>query len=366
MNRNVVIVHNSLKTVLNFRLGYIKKLLEINYNVIVLSPNDSVEAKNKLVEMGCIVPKIDEITKRNLVRVLLRMNYLVILYRKKKSIFICHFLITFLFTYFTLIPFNRRVIVYTEGLGSAVIKFPVITKIIKILHNSVSGIKLYCNSSEYRLLSNGRNSKVTNGIGISLPIYSENIRFLNENCFQLLYVGRLIADKGVFDAISTLSYLLDCGINAHLTLVGDVYENNPSSLTQNEIDSFQVKFGDSICFKGYVTESRIVSRLYSQSHLLLLPSRREGFPVCVMEATAQGCLSVVYDVPGCKDAIADSVNGYLVSKVDPELYARTVKQILLEVNLTEKTFECIRFAHTHFCRDKKDELMINTVTSLFD
>ena len=48
------------------------------------------------------------------------------------------------------------------------------------------------------------------------------------------------------------------------------------------------------------------------SHIICLPSYREGFPKTLIEAAAAGRAVVTTDVPGCRDAIIPNKTGLLV------------------------------------------------------
>ncbi|MDY6816951.1 MAG: glycosyltransferase, partial [Pseudomonadota bacterium] len=51
--------------------------------------------------------------------------------------------------------------------------------------------------------------------------------------------------------------------------------------------------------------------LIEQSHVLVLPSYREGMPRTVLEAAAMGRPAIVTDVPGCRHAVEAGVTGWL-------------------------------------------------------
>jgi glycosyltransferase involved in cell wall biosynthesis len=52
--------------------------------------------------------------------------------------------------------------------------------------------------------------------------------------------------------------------------------------------------------------------VYGNSDVVVLPLYREGFPKVLIEAAAIGRPIIATDVPGCRDAVKDSINGFLV------------------------------------------------------
>lgn len=63
---------------------------------------------------------------------------------------------------------------------------------------------------------------------------------------------------------------------------------------------------------NYLGTTRDVRPYLEDCAIYVLPSYREGMPVSVMEAEAVGRAIVATDVPGCRFAVRNGLNGYLV------------------------------------------------------
>lgn len=361
MNKKVVILQNSIKTTFIFRIDYIKKLLEEGIEVIVIAPNDCAYSEKKLKTAGVKVHRIPSINvKKDYFKVILLMNFFILKYRGKNTIFVCHFITTFIITYFTLIPFNSKCIVYIEGLGSLFSNRGKWQSFLKLLLISNRVKRVFCNHDERRVIGLP-NDLVSGGIGVDLSYFNTLNKFMHNSTYNLLYVGRLIEDKGVLDVIDTLRYLINRNINVTLNLVGDVYTNNPTSLSKQDILSFKKEFGDCINFVGF---SQNVKQWYERADLLLLPSRREGFPVCVMEANAMGLPAICYNVPGCSDAIKIGINGYLAEAFDCNEYASLVKKALDPRILNKISKTSVIYAQEHFDSKLKSFEFVQLIKSL--
>ncbi len=355
--KTVVILHNSLKTVPIFRINYIKKLLESS-DIIIIAPNDCEKSKVYLEELGVTVLKVPPISgKLSLVEYLVLSNFYVLKLRVMGCYFISHFVTTFIFNFFSLMPFNSRVIIYIEGLGSVFTKSKALKVVLKLLLSMNKGQTLFCNSAEKSQIG-GDLDLVTNGIGIDLENFKlKELDFerLQNKKFRLLFVGRLIQDKGVLDAVAVLDGLKLLNVDVSLTLVGDIYPNNPSSITQEAISVLESKYENDIQFLGF---SNSVIDWYNYADILLLPSIREGFPVCVMEASSVGIPSFGYDVPGVRDAIKSGVNGYTSQYKDVEGLVNLIYE-----NLSYDKLKCLsktasQYACTNFdAYDKSDEII---------
>ncbi len=69
-----------------------------------------------------------------------------------------------------------------------------------------------------------------------------------------------------------------------------------------------------IHFHGFQADPR---PFYSASHCVVLPSYHEGMSNVLLEAAATGRALITTDIPGCREAVEDGVNGFLCKKMDP-------------------------------------------------
>ncbi len=80
--------------------------------------------------------------------------------------------------------------------------------------------------------------------------------------------------------------------------------------------------GGRVRFEGFQSDIRTV---WERHHLLLLPSRREGCSLAMLEALACGRPVVATAVGGVGDWVEDGVNGFIDSGRDAESFARTLR-----------------------------------------
>ena len=73
--------------------------------------------------------------------------------------------------------------------------------------------------------------------------------------------------------------------------------------------------------------------MYAQSHIVALPSYREGLPKSLVEAAACGRAVVTTDVPGCRDAIEIDQTGLLVPVRDAQKLYEAVARLAADDNL---------------------------------
>jgi glycosyltransferase involved in cell wall biosynthesis len=75
-----------------------------------------------------------------------------------------------------------------------------------------------------------------------------------------------------------------------------------------EADVARAGLQSQIAFAG---DSREVEQILSKSHIFVLPSRWEGFPLTILEAMRAGLPVVASDVGGVREAVIDGHTGFL-------------------------------------------------------
>ncbi|WP_146161588.1 glycosyltransferase [Vibrio splendidus] len=350
-----------MKTTWLFRSSYIKNVISKGGNVSVVAFDDGKEFKEQLESIGA---NVYSITHRNICIKLILLNF-IILFRlgRVSSNIQCHFISTILMSLPSLLFFSRKVTIVVEGLGSFLETRPFMLKVLKKVFSCFRFNRIFMNSDE-RLSLGDPGDLVMYGIGIELDDYYDLVqeKESGNQSLSICFAGRLIKDKGINDVFSVVELCLENGLDVKLNIFGDTYPGNPSSLTDVDIAKISERFGDKVHFWGFKDD---LKRYLSSNDLLILPSRREGFPVVVMEASALGIPSIAYNVSGCRDAIRDSVNGFLVDYGDiMEIY----KKLLIFINLTASEKNALSskakdYAMENYSRSVKDEALLASVLS---
>lgn len=126
---------------------------------------------------------------------------------------------------------------------------------------------------------------------------------------RFIFVGRLLSEKGIHEFLAAARLVKNKYPDVVFTVIGDIDPENPSSVTQRDLDEFVSS--DLIVYPGHVLN---VCDWISDSHVFVLPSYREGYPRSTQEAMAVGRAIITTNVPGCKESVEVGVNGLLISK----------------------------------------------------
>lgn len=330
---------------------------KLGYDVYCIAPNDDEVALKAVTDVGVSVLPVKQASPIMLI-VPMNLQALKILYSKySDTVFVCHFVVTAIIMAPSLF-LARRVVCVVEGIGTAFSKRKFLKKLLKFILGCLASKRVFMNDYERDEIGSN-DDLVLGGIGVDLEKFKPAVRTLkNErDNINLLYVGRLVRDKGVYDLFILMRMLQENGVSFTMNIVGETYAGNYGSLQPEELCQAQEEFGQSLVFHGQLQS---VTRLYQETDLFLLLSRHEGFPVCVMEANACGRPVFAYDVPGCAHAIKDSVNGRLF----PLGEVNSIAEAIVSGQFISMRESARKYAENHFDRNVKADELISVIETL--
>lgn len=125
---------------------------------------------------------------------------------------------------------------------------------------------------------------------------------------RIIFTGRMIEEKGVLVLIEAANKLRPTFEDKiEFILVGNLH-SNPKAITRERLES--LCDNTYIKWLGYRTD---VKNLLIQSNIVAFPSfYREGLPKSLIEANAVGRPIITTDSIGCRDAVEDGVNGFII------------------------------------------------------
>ena len=150
--------------------------------------------------------------------------------------------------------------------------------------------------------------------------------------FVFLYVGRLLADKGLRETVEAAKRLRADGRRFVLRIAGFLDPGNPAAISQTELDGWLVS--DSIEYLGLLEDVRPA---LAAAHCVILPSYREGVPRSLLEAAAMARPLITTDTPGCRDVLIKEKSGFFCQPKDVASLADCMTRMLDSsvVKLTE-------------------------------
>jgi glycosyltransferase involved in cell wall biosynthesis len=205
-----------------------------------------------------------------------------------------------------------------SGLGTAFIQGGPLQTIVTQLYRigfARAPVVFFQNEEDRRLFVSRRivgadQTRVLPGSGVDLDRFTPAP--LPEGPPLFLFIGRLLRDKGVAEFVQAARTLRSDYPEMRFQLLGGLDEGNRTAIRQSEIDSW---VGEGIV--EWLGTADDVRPFIAAATAVVLPSYREGLPRSLLEASAMARPLVASDVPGCRDVVADDVNGYLCAVRSP-------------------------------------------------
>lgn len=147
----------------------------------------------------------------------------------------------------------------------------------------------------------------------------------------MAYVGRLLDDKGLRALVAAHALLAARGENIRLLIAGEADPANPASIPTAEIEAWRRQPGLELL--GHVPD---IASVWAEAHIAVLPSRREGLPLSLLEAAACGRPLVATNVTGCREIARPGVNALLVPVDDAQALADAVQRLARDAELRDK------------------------------
>jgi glycosyltransferase involved in cell wall biosynthesis len=145
--------------------------------------------------------------------------------------------------------------------------------------------------------------------GSGVDIEHFNVSEESNEIPSVVLASRMLWDKGVGIFVEAAKELKQQGVEARFCLVGEGDPDNPNSIPDSQIETWQSE--KVIEWWGRRND---MPSVFAKSHIVCLPSAYgEGVPKVLIEAAACGKPIVTTDAPGCREIVRHQVNGLLVS-----------------------------------------------------
>lgn len=163
-----------------------------------------------------------------------------------------------------------------------------------------------------------------------------NVVHLNDtehfsNCenHKVIFVGRIAAQKGIYDLIEIWKRIYNKYPNWELNVYG---EGELSNDFVNTLSQYENHLG--ITYNNFVSD---IFEKYCESSILVVTSIQESFCLVIPEAMSCGLPVVAFDCDyGPSDIITDSYDGYLVKDRNIDVFVNRLSCLIEDKNLRIK------------------------------
>jgi glycosyltransferase involved in cell wall biosynthesis len=152
---------------------------------------------------------------------------------------------------------------------------------------------------------------------------------------RLLFVGRLIQEKGIFEIVEALAGVLkqtDCD----LVLVG---AGDQERALRAEINDLELD--DHVVLPGYLTGQELIE-CYQAATAFVFPSWNEGFPTVLAEAMDAGLPIITTRIRGAADHLVEGENALFVEPRDVKGLTSAIAGLLRDDDLRARMSDANR------------------------
>jgi glycosyltransferase involved in cell wall biosynthesis len=140
----------------------------------------------------------------------------------------------------------------------------------------------------------------------------------------VLMPTRLVREKGIHVFVEAARLLKLRGINARFEIAGGETKHNPRAISRKEMQD--ITSDGSAHWLGRVDN---MPSLLAKADIIVYPSYYgEGVPRVLLEAAAAGRPIITTDHPGCREAVDDGRNGFLIPIKDVNATATAIEMLL--------------------------------------
>lgn len=154
-----------------------------------------------------------------------------------------------------------------------------------------------------------------NGAGVNLDHYRV-LPYPNNDVIKFLFMGRIMAEKGIDELFYAMKKLVSEGIKCELDVLGGYEENYKDTIEKYENEGW-------LHYHGYQKDVR---PFIEQCHCFVLPSWHEGMANTNLESAASGRPLITTNIHGCLEAVVENKSGFLVERKNADDLYKKMKE----------------------------------------
>ncbi len=330
----ITVSANSCWNIFNFRMGLLGAIRGAGFSVHVIVPEDSYAERVRASGYPVHVIPIQSKGTNPAADLKTLAAYRKV-YRRLKPAAACHFTIKpDIYGSIAAASLGIPSVNNITGLGYAFISKSPVTMVAKALYRfsqGLAGAVFFQNPDDRELFISLRLVKpdkafLVPGSGVDTVRFSprdSGPSHVSQRVFTFLLIARILYDKGVAEFAEASQILKAKGLGFRALLLGDSEAQNPTAVPKTVLDGW-VSEG----IVEYLGKTDRVEDFIEGADCVVLPSYREGTPRTLLEAASMGKPLIATDVPGCREAIEDGVNGFLCEVKNPNSLAASMERML--------------------------------------
>lgn len=361
MKLTIAIIENNILSINTIRKKLVFYLIELGYNVVVLTTGKESEMKTA-AEYGFQV--VDVKTSG-----LNPIDVFKYIFNLKKALINCKADVCLTFTIrpaiwgnFVTSQLSIPTVTNITGIGPLFSSNNLTYKTARFIYKfAIKNTRkvFFQNNDDLNLFL--KNKFIKNEIAELIPgsgidhHYYTPIEVKKENdTLKFLFIGRLLKDKGIIEFIEAAKILKQEKINAKYLVVGTLWNQNlkHNTITQKDLDKW---IEDGII--DYLGPTTDVRPIIASVDCVVLPSYREGTSNVLLEASSMEKPCITCDTTGCREIVEDQHTGLLCKVADSQDLAEKMKQMISFSN--EKRIEMGKNARKKVVKEFDKQIVLD-------
>lgn len=359
--KKILILANNAGGLYRFRDMLINTLIERGYDVYASMPYDDSVPDIQKMGVHTIETIVDRRGTNPVKEIKLFFAYIKIIKQVKPDFVITYTIKPNIYGGLSCRLVHIPYAVNITGLGSAFENGGAIERIVTVMNRIAcknAKVVFFENEENRRLFLRNRIVKESqthrlNGAGVNIERFQVT-EYPKGDKIRFLFMGRVMAEKGINELFEVMKKLVAEGINCELYVLGGYEEDYEEKIDEYGNEGW-------LYYHGYQKDVR---PFISNCHCVVLPSWHEGMANTNLESAASGRPVITSDIPGCMEAVIDGKTGYLSERKNAEDLYRVMKKFT-ELSYEErKTMGLAGRKHMEEAFDKK-KVVAETVKALF-
>jgi glycosyltransferase involved in cell wall biosynthesis len=167
----------------------------------------------------------------------------------------------------------------------------------------------------------------------------------------MLYLGRMNWEKGIYEVLEIARRLKD----EQILFVGNIDNEEDRRKFTDQLESV-----DNACWLGPMYGSEKYG-VIADSKFLIFPTKRDEFPMTLIESTILGCVPLVTDTGSVGEIVRDGFNGFYISPDDVDGIVEKIVRWKDDPGLQEISDNGIRFARESFTTEAVEAKLLEIV-----
>ena len=305
--KKIMIIINSTMGLIGLRKELLSEIINQGYKIVIVIPKEKENNELEGLKVDIRTVSLNRRGKNPFSDIKLYKNYKKIIKKERPDVILTYTIKPNIYGGIAAKKLKVPYIANITGLGTAVENGGILQKITTFLYKKAFkniNTVFFQNQTNMNFFIENKialgKHKLIPGSGVNLK-YFEYIDYpKNDKVINVLYIGRLMTDKGTTELLKAIEIIKKNNININFDLIGFAEEDN---------FLVRIKSMEEENLLKYHGLQKDVRPFLKKAHVLVNPTYHEGLSNVLLEASASGRPVLASKVPGCIETFDEGLTG---------------------------------------------------------